>query len=106
MPNGMQTLKPTLKLVNTFLVPILEAKAGTTPRIRGYKWMQTRRRIAQAYDCRCVDCGCVWVASRDQTDHDMPLEQGGSNDDANLRPRCITCAKAKTKREAKARAGL
>jgi 5-methylcytosine-specific restriction protein A len=101
----LATLKPRLKAASTHRVQMLEAKAGTTPRIRGSKWMTTRERVALAHGYRCVDCGCVWVASRDQMDHDTPLEQGGSNEDSNLRPRCITCAQAKTRREAMDRAG-
>jgi len=47
----------------------------------------------------------VWVSSRDQIDHKVPLEQGGSNDDDNLQPLCNDCHQAKTAAEARARAG-
>jgi 5-methylcytosine-specific restriction protein A len=104
-PMALATLKPRLTSMRIDKVPMLEAKAGTTPRIRGRAWMQTRERVALAHGYRCVDCNCVWVAGRDQMDHDVPLEQGGSNEDSNLRPRCITCAHAKTAAEAAARAG-
>lgn len=102
---SLATLKPRLKNLASNAVPVLNTKAGTTPRIRGRAWMATRERVALAHDYRCVGCGCVWVPGRDQTDHDVPLEQGGSNDDTNLRPRCITCAHEKTAAEARARSG-
>ncbi|WP_317921080.1 MULTISPECIES: HNH endonuclease signature motif containing protein [unclassified Cupriavidus] len=101
----LQMLKPRLQASTAKRVPILETKAGTAPRPRGRLWMETRQRVALAHGFRCVDCGHVWIAARDQIDHDVPLEQGGSNDDSNLRPRCDDCHKAKTAREAAARAG-
>jgi 5-methylcytosine-specific restriction protein A len=41
---------------------------------------------------------------RDQVDHDVPLEQGGSNEDENLNLLCVECHSAKTAQEAAARA--
>lgn len=67
--------------------------------------METRLRVALAHGYRCVDCGRVWDAQRDQIDHVTPLEQGGSNDDGNLAPRCDGCHKAKTASEAATRSG-
>lgn len=78
---------------------------AATPRIRGGKWMETRKRIAAEQNYRCVDCNRVWVPHRDQVDHDTPLEQGGSNDDSNLRLRCDACHRLKTDAEATLRAG-
>lgn len=101
----LQTLKPKLATLDTNRVKVLDAKAGTTERIRGGKWSRTRQRVALAHGYRCVGCGCVWTSSRDQIDHEVPLEQGGSNDDSNLRPLCDECHKAKTAREASIRAG-
>lgn len=101
----LQMLKPRVQTTTARRVPTLEAKAGTTPRPRGRAWMETRQRVALAHGYRCVDCGRVWQPDRDQIDHDVPLEQGGSNDDSNLKTRCDDCHKAKTAREAAARAG-
>jgi len=101
----LATLKPRVQAVNTNRVPMLEAKAGTTPRIRGRKWVETRQRIAVTQQFKCHDCGCVWLPWRDQVDHDVPLEQGGSNDDGNLNLLCNDCHAAKTAGEAAARAG-
>lgn len=67
--------------------------------------MSTRQRVALAHGYRCAGCGCVWVSGRDQMDHKVPLEQGGSNDDDNLQPLCNDCHQAKTAAEARARAG-
>lgn len=98
-------LKPRLQTLGASRVPVLQAKAGSTPRQVGGSWTATRKRIALKYEYRCVDCNRVWVPEVDHIDHDTPLEQGGSNDDSNLRPRCVECHAAKTKREAGQRAG-
>ena len=99
----LQTLKPKLKAIDTRAVKVLEAKAGTTERIRGRTWMATRQRIAKHYNYTCVDCGLIWRSHIDQIDHDTPLEQGGSNDDSNLKPRCNSCHAIKTASEAGSR---
>jgi 5-methylcytosine-specific restriction protein A len=102
---SLKTLKPRLATQRTHEVRMLEAKAGTTERIRGGTWMRTRQRVALAHGFACVDCGRAWHPSRDHIDHDTPLEQGGSNDDANLKPRCVECHQVKTTREAGKRWG-
>lgn len=66
--------------------------------------MDTRKRVALAHDYRCAACGCVWVPHRDQIDHKVALEQGGSNEDSNLQPLCKPCHDAKTAAEATGRA--
>ncbi len=101
---ALTTLKPRLQTAQLSRAPMLQAKAGTTERIRGRAWMATRERIALAHGYRCAGCGCVWVASRDHIDHTVSLEQGGSNDDSNLRPLCLGCHEAKTTAEAGRRA--
>ena len=102
----LQTLKPRLAHAALTTVPVLDVKAGTTPRPRGRAWMASRERVALAHGYRCVDCGRAWRANVDQMDHQVPLEQGGSNDDSNLRPRCNECHAAKTAVEAGHRTGL
>jgi 5-methylcytosine-specific restriction endonuclease McrA len=105
MTRRLTTLKPRVQSLTPNRIPVLEAKAGTTERLRGRAWMATRQRVALTHGYRCAGCGCVWTPSRDQIDHTVPLEQGGSNDDSNLRPLCDACHKAKTAAEAGARAG-
>jgi len=89
--------------VNLNRLPVLEAKAGTTPRIRGRAWMAMRRDTLIAGGFKCVDCGRVH--SSNEVDHNIPLEQEGSNDASNRLVRCIDCHAAKTKHEAQGRAG-
>ncbi|WP_069238786.1 MULTISPECIES: HNH endonuclease [Burkholderia cepacia complex] len=103
MGRKLTTLKPRVQVLTATRVPMLEAKAGTTPRIRGSRWVKTRQRIAVAQEFKCRRCGCVWLPWRDQVDHDVPLEQGGSNDDGNLQLLCDDCHKAKTAEEARSR---
>ena len=61
--------------------------------------MKIRRRVLLDGEFTCVDCGLVSMSN--QIDHDIPLEQGGSNDDSNLKIRCIACHEVKTKSENK-----
>lgn len=99
----LKTLKPKLAILNTNRVKVLDTKAGTTPRIRGTTWQNIRHQALVSGNYTCVDCGRV--SSGNEIDHDVPLEQGGSNDMANLKVRCVDCHKAKTAREASERAG-
>ncbi len=100
----LQRIVPRLSAIATNRLPVLEAKAGSTPRIHGRAWMEIRRKTLLSGGYACVDCGRVHASN--QIDHDVPLERGGAADDpSNLRIRCIDCHKAKTRREAKERAG-
>lgn len=99
----MKTLKPKLKSINTAKLKTLEAKAGSTIRERGGSWTAKRQRVALSYGYRCACCKEVWVSSRDEIDHIIPLEQGGSNDESNLQSLCINCHKEKSLKESKIR---
>ncbi|WP_295850996.1 HNH endonuclease signature motif containing protein [uncultured Xylophilus sp.] len=103
--SSLRTLNTRLSPIDPTRLATLQQKAGTTDRPSGRRWAVTRERIALAHGYRCVDCGLVWTPSRDHIDHDVPLEQGGSNDDANLKPRCLECHAVKTAEEAGRRAG-
>lgn len=93
----------TLQIAKTTKIKTLEAKAGSTERIRGSAWMKTRHRIAFAHQYRCASCKLLWRPHVDHIDHITPLEQGGSNDDYNLQPLCNACHKVKTLAERGAR---
>ena len=99
----LRKLPTRLQSIVTNRLPVLETKAGTTPRIRGDAWMKLRRDALVDGGFACVDCG--HVSAHNEIDHDTPLEQGGSNDPSNLRVRCPACHAAKTKTEAKQRFG-
>jgi 5-methylcytosine-specific restriction protein A len=98
----LTTLKPRVHGLKRRLAP---PPTASSDRPRGRQWMETRSRVALAYEYRCVDCGRVWVPWRDQIDHDTPRHLGGSDDDSNLKPRCDACHKAKSAKEAVGRAG-
>jgi 5-methylcytosine-specific restriction protein A len=99
----LKTIGDRLKAISITKLPVLETKAGTTERIRGRTWMTIRRRVLIAGNYSCVDCGRISPCN--EIDHDKPLEQGGSNDDNNLRVRCIQCHAAKTADESRKRWG-
>lgn len=98
----LQRLNTALPVLNHLKVPVLETKAGATKRLRGDAWMKVRHRVLLAGNCTCVDCG--YVSRSNEIDHQIPLEQGGTDDESNLRIRCIECHKAKTSSENRARA--
>lgn len=102
---ALTTLKPRLATLKTSSIQVLDIKAGATERVRGRKWMNTRSRVALAHGYRCAGCGLTWIPGRDQIDHKVPLEQGGSNEDSNLQPLCDECHKAKTAEEQRTRFG-
>lgn len=96
-------LPDRLAILSTNRLPVLDTKAGATPRIRGSAWMRMRRETMETGGYECVDCGRI--STRHEVDHDIPLEQGGSNDTSNLKLRCVECHQAKTKAENSARHG-
>lgn len=102
---ALTTLKPKLATLDTRQVKTLDTKAGATEMERGRAWMAKRQRVALAHGYRCQGCNRVWLPHRDQIDHRIPREQGGSNDESNLQPLCDDCHKAKTAAEAKTRSG-
>jgi 5-methylcytosine-specific restriction endonuclease McrA len=102
----LNRLPNRLASVVTTRLPVLDVKAGSTRRISGSTWMQTRRRILQRDGFACQCCGVVRMDN--EIDHRVPLEQGGSNEDSNLQTLCggpDGCHTRKSKAEAKDRAG-
>lgn len=102
----LQRIPSRLASVATARLPTLQAKAGTTPRIAGSSWMNTRRRILLRDKYTCQGCGVVRMDN--EVDHINPLEQGGTNDDDNLQTLCggpDGCHTRKSKAEAKQRTG-
>lgn len=92
-------------VLRTTTAPVLDTKAGATPMEGGSAWMAKRHRVAERYGYRCANCGAVWVSTRDEIDHIVPRERGGSNDESNLQPLCNhPCHAEKTAREAAERA--
>ena len=96
----LQALQPRLSAANTSRVSTHQI---ATTRIRGTTWMNIRAKALRDGAFTCVDCGRV--SKTHEIDHDVPLEQGGSNHASNLKVRCVECHKAKTATEAGNRAG-
>lgn len=68
-------------------------------------WNRTRIRIARRDNnlCQLRYAGCKRFAPLGQggeTDHIIPVSQGGSDEDANLQHACAHCHAIKTAREA------
>jgi 5-methylcytosine-specific restriction protein A len=99
----LNRLPDRLQSIVTRRLPMLEAKAGSTPRQRGDAWMKIRRKVLVDGGFECVDCGQVSMSN--EIDHQIPLSEGGSNDQSNLRIRCIPCHANKSLAETKVRFG-
>lgn len=102
----LSRLPNRLESVVTTRLPTLQTKAGSTQRVRGSSWMAKRRAVMQRDKYTCAGCGSIRMDH--EVDHVVPLEQGGSNDLENLQLLCggpDRCHAAKTKAEAKGRAG-
>lgn len=99
---ALKTLKPRLTALDVRSVKTMAAHNPiATPRTRGSVWMDKRKAALIRGGYTCVDCG--HVSARLEVDHDTPLEQGGTDEDSNLKLRCAECHKVKTAREAAGR---
>jgi 5-methylcytosine-specific restriction protein A len=68
-------------------------------------WAAKRQRILlrDAYTCRASGCSAVVSGKAAHVDHVVPLEDGGTDDDANLQTLCAACHGAKTRGEQRRR---
>lgn len=100
---GLRTLQPSVKA----LAPSLSQPA-TVPTFGqgrgGRPWRALRLRILQRdrWMCQCEDCEAQnLVTLADEVDHIIPLSQGGTDDERNLRAINGEHHKLKTARESK-----
>lgn len=106
----LQILKPRIAMAIGKVVMADQSRGQTeSRRITGSRWMKIRLRILRRDMGLCQECyrnGRTHglIPSTCETDHVIPLEDGGSNDDDNLQSLCHSCHEAKTAAEAKARA--
>lgn len=62
-------------------------------------WKSRRVRILVRDAYRCRSCSRVAYGRAAHVDHVKPLEDGGTDDDANLQVLCQSCHGAKTREE-------
>lgn len=65
-----------------------------------------RARIMEAHGNECAGCGEVRNPETFEIDHEMPLWLGGSDEDQNMKPRCLSCHRIKTAGESAQRAKI
>lgn len=98
----MKTLRPRVKVAPQ---RIQSAKSGDN-RMRGRAGVERRAKWLRAHPL-CIDCEAEGkVTAAEEVDHEVPLWQGGADNESNFASRCIPCHKAKTDREAKVRGSL
>ena len=62
-------------------------------------WRAKRRRVLLRDSFVCRSCGTVSHGKAAHVDHVVPLEDGGTDDDANLQTLCSACHGRKTRDE-------
>ncbi|CAB4184734.1 HNHc domain containing protein [uncultured Caudovirales phage] len=69
-------------------------------------WRARRVRILLRDACCCRRCSRVVSGREAHVDHRQPLQDGGTDDDANLQTLCERCHGAKTREEQRGRRGI
>jgi 5-methylcytosine-specific restriction endonuclease McrA len=94
MPNAIPRWRPTI------------AKARPAKEHAHYvtaEWRAKRQRILLRDAFVCRSCGVVAAGIGAHVDHVIPLEEGGTDDDANLQTLCSSCHGRKTREEQRRR---
>ncbi|WP_416380188.1 MULTISPECIES: HNH endonuclease [unclassified Gilliamella] len=102
MPVLPKTFNPTRKL-NT---PTNAIKKAWGNGRGGRSWRKLRKSILErdCYICKCDDCMRLrLVRVANEVDHIIPLSQGGTDDEDNLRAINSECHKKKTAQESRSR---
>jgi 5-methylcytosine-specific restriction endonuclease McrA len=69
-------------------------------------WRAKRERILVRDSFTCAVCHRVIGGKAAHVDHILPLDDGGTDDDANLQTLCSSCHGRKTRAEQRARGQL
>jgi 5-methylcytosine-specific restriction protein A len=77
-----------------------------TAHYRTADWRARRLRILRRDAFVCRACSRVAYAKAAHVDHIVPLEEGGTDDDANLQVLCHACHGKKTREEQRRRGRL
>ena len=77
-----------------------------TAHYRTADWKARRLRILRRDAFVCRDCSRVVYGQAAHVDHVQPLEEGGTDEDANLQTLCQSCHGTKTRAEQRRRGRL
>ncbi len=92
----LTTIKPRVAL----LQPKVQRLSTDVTRTRGGRWMAMRESVLRRDKGLCLLCQAHGRATQaDEVDHIVPLEQGGTDADANLQSVCRPCHRAKSAAE-------
>lgn len=96
----LKTLKSALPRLNSARIAVISINPIATPRLRGRAGVERRAKWL-AKNPLCIDCEEEGrVTAGEEVDHEIPLWQGGADDESNFATRCIEHHKSKTAREA------
>jgi 5-methylcytosine-specific restriction enzyme A len=99
----LKNLKPRIAVISTSRIAVAPTHS-VTERLRGRAGVERRARWLELHPL-CVDCEAEdRVTAAREVDHEIPLWQGGADDESNFASRCKAHHAAKTGREAKERA--
>lgn len=99
----LTNLRPRIAVTSASRIAVATTSMAV-PRLRGRAGVERRARWLRQHPL-CVDCRAEgYVTQADEVDHEIPLWDGGADDESNFASRCIPHHKAKTDREAAARA--
>jgi len=85
------------------LRPLAELRPTGSHRLRGATGVRQRDRIKVRDRCICKACGKITIDG--EADHQIPLCEGGSNDDSNMAWLCRPCHARKSAAENARRQG-
>ena len=94
----LRTLAPRIATLQPRVRTLPAPSKANGHRITGRALGELRKRIWLRDRGICAECGLPCLGEY-EVDHRIPLEQGGTHDDANLAIVHIDCHQAKTKRE-------
>jgi 5-methylcytosine-specific restriction protein A len=105
----LQTLKPRLQLAGNRIATAAPVRPDVVERKRGWAGVQDRNRIRARDHGQCQQCireQREHISNGHEVDHIVPLADGGTDDDDNKETLCDEHHKAKSAKEARARAHL
>lgn len=98
----LNTIKPRVAMANLATASAAPMPVNYGQGRGGRPWRRKRDAVLKrdGYQCQCEDCKAEdRITLADEVDHIIPLSQGGTDDETNLRAIAHDCHEKKTARE-------